>query len=236
MINKKGIVLISVVVALLLGGTGCNNIREDEAFGNTGKDKSVSNAGEVINSGGGINVSKTKGFSNISELKESADEIVHLKILSSETEAAQSESQLKFSLPSTISEAEVLNVIEGNLSEGDIIKLYQTGGIIDGQEFSIERDPIYRPGEELILFLKKRKVSTGEETYISLGINDGRFDVINSKIYTRGLDYGDKSTSEEKKKVKKSDSIAEMNYSDITKLGYTVEEFMQKIKEVKNKR
>jgi len=59
MINKKGIVLISAAVALLLGVTGCN----------TGKDESVSNAGEAIVTGGAMSAIKAEGFNNISELK-----------------------------------------------------------------------------------------------------------------------------------------------------------------------
>jgi hypothetical protein len=215
---------LSVVLALFLGATGCRNT---EVADNTGKDKSISNTEEAIISGGGINVSKVEGFDNIAELKKNAEEIVYVKVLSSETE-----DQSVF--PITITEAEVLNVIEGNLVKGDIIKLFQTGAIVDGQDVSIMGDPIYRTNEEFVLFLKKRKVSMDEDTtYRSLGLNDGRFDVKNTKIIARGLGSGNESTPKDKKKVKKSDSIAEMNYSDITKLGYTVEEFIQKIKEVK---
>ncbi|RXE58730.1 hypothetical protein [Acetivibrio mesophilus] len=216
MINKKGIVLISAAVALLLGITGCN----------TGKDESVSNAGEAIVTGGAMSAIKAEGFNNISELKKNAEEIVHLKILSTETVEDQ---ELFF----TYSKAEILNVIKGNLAKGDIIKLIQTGAIIDGQDISIMGDPIYRLNDEAVLFLKKGKDSTGEYIYRSLGISDGRFDVINSKIIARGLGYGDESMSKEKGKLKKSDSIAEMSFSDITGLDFTVEEFIQKIEGVK---
>ncbi|MFZ5985569.1 MAG: hypothetical protein ACOYWZ_00370 [Bacillota bacterium] len=133
MINKKGVVLVFIVLTLFLSVTGCNN----------NKDVAVND-----NPGGGINVSKTKSFASVKELKESAEEIVRLKVLSSETVKHE---EMHF----TVSKAEVLKVYKGNLVEGNIINLTQTGAVVDGQDISIAGDPIYIPDDEMILFLKK---------------------------------------------------------------------------------
>ncbi|MFZ5985570.1 MAG: hypothetical protein ACOYWZ_00375 [Bacillota bacterium] len=69
-----------------------------------------------------------------------------------------------------------------------------------------------------------------ENAYLTLGINDGRFDIKDSKIIARGFGNGDKSTSKTKDKAKKSDSIDEMDFDDINELGFSVEEFEEKIK------
>lgn len=225
MFIKKGIILVSVAATLFLGITGCGNNKNAALIDNPDEGTSVIKPTEFINSGGGMMVNKTEWFANVAELKESAEEIVHLKALSSET--------IEYGeLPFTITNAEVLNVIEGNLSKGDIIKLVQTGGIVDGEERSIMGDPIYRPDEEMVLFIKKCKVPYAEDTYRSLGINDGRFDVKNSRIIARGLGYNDETASKEKKQVKRSDSIAEMGFNDITHFCFTAEEFGEKIKEL----
>ncbi|HHV30163.1 hypothetical protein [Acetivibrio mesophilus] len=126
-------------------------------------------------------------------------------------------------------------IIEGNLSKGDIIKLVQTGRIVGDQETSMMGNPIFRPGDEMVLFLAKCRFSYAKDVYDIVGISEGRFDVINSKIYARGPSYINYvSTPTVRKEVKRSDSIAEMSYYDITHFGFTVEEFAQKIRELKD--
>ncbi len=207
MINKKSVILVSVMITLLFSVTGCSSSK---------------NTAVPDNSGGAISLSKTEGFANVKELKERAEEIVRLKVLSTET-VEYGEKLF------TVSKAEILKVTKGKLVKGDVIKLTQTGAIVDGQDISVSGDPIYRTDDEMILFLKKCEVPYAEDTYRSLGIDDGRFDVKDSKVIARGMNYGNESKAD-KKKVKKSDSIDEMGSKDINRLGFTVEEFEEKIK------
>ncbi|GAE87256.1 hypothetical protein [Acetivibrio straminisolvens] len=191
------------------------------------------NANEVrrgLRMGGGIMPNIAGEYMSVAEVKKKSEEIVHLKAISYETIE-------KVGFPSTITNAEVLSVIEGSLSKGDIIKLVQTGAINGEQEISMPGDPIFRPGDEMVLFLVKAKVDNAEDAYLTVGFNEGRFDVINSKIHARGpqhISYSSTPTPIVRKEVKRSDSIAEMSYYDITRFSFTVEEFSQKIRELKD--
>ncbi len=206
MINKKSIVLSCVVLTVFLSTVGCSG----------GKEVAITD-----NPGGGISASKIAGYSNIKELKKKADAIVHYKVLSSETIQY---SEVYF----TVSKAEVLKAIKGNYAKGDTINILQTGAIINGQDISISGDNIYRKDDESIGFLYKYDGPVAEDAYMTLGINDGRFDVKDSKIIAQGFGYSDKSKSD--KKVKKSDPIDEMDFEDINQLSFTVDEFEAKIK------
>ncbi len=206
MINKKSIVLSCVVLTILLSTVGCSG----------GKEVAVTD-----NPGGGISASKVEGYSNIKDLKKKAEVIVHYKVISSEHIEYQ---RVDF----TVSKAEVLKVIKGKVAKGDTINILQTGAIINGQDISISGDNIYRKGDESVGFLYKYEGPVTEDAYMTLGINDGRFDVKDSKVIARGFGYSDKSKSD--KKVKKSDPIDEMDFEDINQLGFTVDEFEGKIK------
>ena len=219
----RRIIFVTVSLTLLFCAVGCGNDKDNAVldFGEADgmeelheSDGNKKGASVPLNMGGGMSASRAEAFVNIKELKENTEEIVRLKIISTETKHHEG---LNF----TLSEARVLKVINGNdIAEGDTIKLIQTGAIIDGIENSIFGDPIYRVDDEMILFLKKSKSSFAENVYRSIGISDGRFDIIDSKVVARGLGYSESEGSD----------FEEMSFDDINELRLTVGEFEERIR------
>ncbi|MHA1971544.1 MAG: hypothetical protein ACTSW1_01055 [Candidatus Hodarchaeales archaeon] len=68
-----------------------------------------------------------------------------------------------------------------------IISVSQTGGYYWICKF-VEMDgyPLFRKGDELILFLRAVKKSNGMTNYVSLGGPQGSFKVIDGKVYPVG--------------------------------------------------
>lgn len=121
-------------------------------------------------------------FNNMDQLKQKSSDIIEVNILDTETIVYND-------MPFTISKAKVISKVKGKISEGEDIKLIETGGKyklsgenpkeVKGQEveWAFEGVRVMQPGEHLVLFVKEFVGPQIKDAYIPLGVYQGKFKV-----------------------------------------------------------
>ena len=103
--------------------------------------------------------------------------------------------QASSSIPQTIHQVTILEMIKGE-KPAHIISVSQTGGYYwICKFFELDDYPLFRKGDELILFLRSVKKSNGMTIYVPLGGPQGSYKVIDNEVYTIGNPYNPKLDS-----------------------------------------
>ena len=116
-------------------------------------------------------------YSSVEELAKATDDIIIGKLVDSyvwEYPQEYTHSPLLF----TYYTVEVQSIIKGELAD-DVISVYVDGGIRNGVEYIIEDSPLLNVNDTMILFLWE----TPEEAYTTRGGPQGRFKIVNGKVY-----------------------------------------------------
>lgn len=103
--------------------------------------------------------------------------------------------QTAFSGPETIHQITIQEMIKGE-KPAHIISVPQTGGYYWICKFVESNDyPLFRRGDELILFLRVVEKSNGMTVYVSLGGPQGSSKGMDDKLYPVGYRYNPKINS-----------------------------------------
>ncbi|MBP1999991.1 hypothetical protein J2Z69_001010 [Paenibacillus shirakamiensis] len=118
----------------------------------------------VVNVSGDLN----KVFKTVSDLKNNAPLII-------EAEVVKGTSFEYNHVIFTKNNLLVKKVYKGDLQGKQNIDILETGGISDNKEFVLEGNPVSKPGEKLVLFLKKYDGPVTEDAYTIEGAYQGKF-------------------------------------------------------------
>lgn len=170
-LSKKFSLAIALVVVLTIGVI-------TYAFANNIKIGKVDNNVRLVKVEGEL----SDIYETIDQLKQTATGIIEVNILETET-------IVYGDVPFTISKAKVLSSLKGKISEGQEIKLIETGGKytlsgenpkeVKGEEVEIafEGIRVMQPGEHLVLFVKEFVGPQIQGAFVPLGIYQGKFKV-----------------------------------------------------------
>ena len=116
-------------------------------------------------------------YSSVEELAKASDGIIIGKLVDSYVWEYPLENK-HVPLLFTYYTVEVQSVITGEITE-DVISVYVDGGIRNGVEYTIEDSPLPNIDDTMILFLWK----TPEKAYTTRGGPQGRFKIVDGKVY-----------------------------------------------------
>lgn len=113
-------------------------------------------------------ISIAESYNTIEELKGSAELIVEAEVKSTKAVSAQG-------VPFTLSKALVVKSYKGDIQKGEYINILETGGAIDGQEYLIDENKVFQPGDKTIVFLDKYEGPVTDDAFVILGVYQGKF-------------------------------------------------------------
>ena len=106
-----------------------------------------------------------------SELTYIADVIVEAEVIHAEAEWGPGAELIR-----TVSTLRIVDVIKGDVREGDSIFVAQWGGALDGAKTTMPSSPVYIPGERVVTFLEWR--DRAEALYRTVGMIQGKYNLI----------------------------------------------------------
>lgn len=173
--KKMLVCSISIIIALLATvGFYYKNSRMQ--YSNNGNIKKIYASGFL-----------SETFEFLKDLKNSASEIVEIEVKDGHT-------IVEHDTPFTISTVNIISNLKGNLTEGNEIQIVETGGLFTPSgsnpkddttqvyDYQFEGVPVMRPGEKYILFLKKFKNPQYHNTYVPLGVYQGKFKIKSNNL------------------------------------------------------
>jgi len=107
---------------------------------------------------------------SLSELTYVADLIVEAEVESSVAEKEPGEVYIK-----TVSSLRLTRVVKGDLIEGDRILVREWGGRLDGERTHVVSAPVYVPGERVLVFLERERLSPMWRT---VGMTQGKMTLV----------------------------------------------------------
>ncbi len=107
---------------------------------------------------------------SLSELTYVADLIVEAEVEASVPEKAPGEVYIK-----TVSTLRLTRVVKGELLEGDRILVREWGGRLDGESTHVASAPVYAPGERVLVFLERERLSPMWRT---VGMTQGKITLV----------------------------------------------------------
>ncbi len=116
-------------------------------------------------------------YGTLTDLKTHADLVIHGTI-------SKRISSTTSSVPTTV----FTEQIQGDLyhrngyAAGSTMEIVQTGGIANNTTYEVVDDPLFQPGEEVVLFVRHTDTP---HVYVVLGGPQGRFEVANGTITPR---------------------------------------------------
>ncbi|HHU72697.1 MAG TPA: hypothetical protein GXZ21_11790 [Clostridiales bacterium] len=148
-----------------------------------------------------MHASWTYRYGDISELAKKSDCIARVIV---KDDGISKENGL---IPNTTFSVEVTNPIF-KCENGDILKVYMSGGLKDKKIYEISDDPLMKKGEEYIIFTQKN----ADGTYTVLGGSQGRMQYKDGKISS--LNIVNKQVKESSSSLLKLDNISEDTFVD----------------------
>jgi hypothetical protein len=163
----RSILTVLISSILILSVTACGGKEQDHGPGNLSGDLS-------------------KVYTEIAGLEVDASEIVEVKV------TKEQEVVMHGGLPFTITTVQVLDSIKGSNAIGDEIRVIETGGKyypvgknnekLKQVDLKFEGNGVMKPGQHLVLFLKRFVGPQASGVYVPLGVFQGKFMVSNGKV------------------------------------------------------